>query len=545
MKIYKIVILLFFFLGMIYSCGLREKNLKSQSTSHKAVGFELVKDFVFPNYSGFDVARIRVKKTDSLFYIIPIIQSASDSLIVYDFNKQNIAINIPIPERKRIYDIYFHNQDSIFILFQPERNLHDNTLFLIDNKGRVENNYKLNGANIISSYNPDYNEKTVRYIRFYSELCYENNSLFFHTKKLKDGNTFIGDKKSDRKPFTGIGSLNAETQTFEYFEELIYPNINKDIYYPDGYEHPFITLTGNEYELLVSFRYTPRILRYNYKDRTIKEYAELKSFFIDTIKASKTVPESRYVNNRFSYLETIYDSKHKRFFRTLGFPQYLNKRSLLAADSAFNVLWEGLMPDNTGFVAALSDSTFLFYNRNESKKTSDFVLSEYRISESALRTEGMLEYIESQPFDTGVKSIEKYIEEKLQLHDSATAVVIIPTTNCEAVSYRLLNFYSVNYSLLSQKPIYYIFSGAQTAESSKMLHDLFLNKKVPNIYFDDTDEYYRYCKPGQLNKPRLILFQGGTQVQDISYDALNVYNFEPELLLFLKQQGIISDYYKE
>jgi hypothetical protein len=545
MRKYKSLILVFFFLGMIHSCGLREKNLKSQSTSHKAVGFEFVKDYVLPNYSGFAAARIRVKKTDSLFCIIPITQSVSDSLMVYDFNKQRITIDIPIPERKRIYDIYFHNTDSIFILFQPDRNFHDNTLFLINNEGRIGNNYKLNGADIISSYNPDYNQNSVRYIRFYSELCYENNSLFFHTKKLKDGNTFIGEKKTGRKPFTGIGSLNTDNHTFEYFEELIYPNIHEDIYYPDGYGHPFITLTDNEYELLVSFRYTPKILRYNYKDRTIKDVPELKSFFIDTIKAFKTIPEGRYVNNRFSYLETIYDSKYKRFFRTLGFPQYLNKRSLLAADSAFNVLWEGLMPDNTGFVAALSDSTFLFYNGNKSKNTSDFVLSEYRIIDSAQRTEDMLEYVKSQSFDSGVEPIEKYIEEKLQFDDSATAVVIIPTSNCEAVSYRLLNFYAVNYKILSQKPIYYVMAGEQTTESNELLKKTSLSKKASNIYFDNTSEYYKYCKPAQLNKPRLILFDEDNLVQDITYDALNVYSFEPEILSFLKQHGIISGYYRE
>ncbi len=481
-----------------------------------------------------------------------------DSLIsIYDLQTKEQIGEIPIKKQGDVFGITYINKDSILLAYNPFHfnNFynHDSSLLMINYSGKIIKNFLYDEAYVTSTKNGLYYGESRENIkdsltflnRAYCVYEYENKKLFLTVVKFKMPE-YIGGKEYFEVELPFIGYEDLEKGKFVSFEDVKFPYLTENLYYPTGYSITDHALMHDGQNILISFKYTDLIYKYNYQTNELTKIKGFNTFFLDTIKASpkKTRRED---NNRFRYFKLKNDSKNKRLFRTFYFPKSLSKSSIIVADYDFNVLGEGILPKDCGdFFYSISKDTLIFLNIARTGNSQDSIyFSYYKMNFSDTGIVDLTNQLRNEftEYQNENVTIKNYIEKVTDISDTTYSVIIIPSGNsCAGCSYFTTKYFSKNYKVLSKNPNYLLISDPYSSQGKYLLNEYDLNINFKNIYFDSSSNYLQYHSNEMSHNPRLVFVENNKIVFDKVYDADAITDLQKEHGKFLQKHGFATDW---
>lgn len=148
----------------------------------------------------------------------------------YDIQNGTLIHTIPT-EEYRLSGFHYHNEDSIFIMYENPWLQFEEFLKLIDITGKVKHNYHFDHPYedpcIFDSYLP---EESIRIENPINGMQYKDNKILF-TFRSFNGAAIGTEKHTKQKtPILGVYDLASEKVTLS--ENYWYPNAGEGVYYP-------------------------------------------------------------------------------------------------------------------------------------------------------------------------------------------------------------------------------------------------------------------------------------------------------------------------
>ncbi len=231
------------------------------------------------------------------------------------------------------------------------------------------------------------------------------------------------------------------------------------------------------------------------------------------------------------YKQIFFNNNNNLYYRVLNLPEPVygkNKYAIIAADSNYNYIAEGIIPSGH------SSREFLFKN-------------EYTILwnvEKTFANEGKLYFsvyklniINGKIEDQTVKIVEnsnlqkcnltenrnkksgninEYLQEIASIKDSNFAVTIVPVNqSCPSCVEQAINAFSINKEACENSNIYLILSTNNPVQTKEKLKEtnIFISN---NVFIDEEEKYLNYHKFDIFN-PRLVIVKNSKIVLDTIY----------------------------
>lgn len=416
-------------------------------------------------------------------------------LIVYNLQQKKIIKSIELPSK--LYDIYCHNLDSIFVLVDPYHTNKDSIICLIDSNGSIIHYYPLDKPEILDT---NFNLKA-----YPNDLVFVAGKLYVSLKR--SFTKLVGDEffLSNKTPLVAFFNKNNNLEFIDLYD---YPYLSLENQFAPGFFKQNIQKFDNE-NILLSFSYTPEISKINCKTGKIQRFY-VKSYVLDTL------PLRQYLTmTQPFYHKIIVSNESDLIFRRIVYSVGKGKIGYLYFNKDFERIGEFVTPEKTLFAFAKNEKLYFFDVNNKEHKV---YLSSFSYKFEALEKEIWLEKNELLQLkqeiiaECQVQTDENtslscnllpYLEK--QINDSSYSVVIVPIqfacTGC--IDYSLMQ-YSVNQDYYSDKKVYLIGVGEGGENVKSKLSEASIDIQNKYIIIDSTADYFNYQK-GYTNIQYLIV----------------------------------------
>jgi len=469
------------------------------------------------------------KINDTLFYAA--LSSDLDTLFVFNFETyqvKTIALNKTPPYS--IDHIYYHNHDSIFIIYKRVfiYNHTDNQfdLILINSEGDVVNTYSLNQMPYIYKGNIDYmieyafqdikenriiNGNLLIPLGIYSPPVYDTNFIKFNPKLLCSYN--LANKS--------LKMLNVKFPT---------QDIGKN-FHPDC-DHSFIKICYDKnHNLIVFFPYSNHLYRYDFDLDTMFLIQCVYDNTFQNIDFASRKKDEYYMDIRFSNPEW-YDREncYIRRLSILNYKNYVNTLIIEVMDSNFNHI--AYMFDNKNYKTPFySNNKLLAFNKHND-------LPYLVTPKKTLKTISWQEYEENhftQKFLSSKRkiSIIQYLKKK-HIPKNALVVVINLRYPCGSCLKYLMSEMKNNLEAYKKNKIYYIlYDNNPTSNFAESIiknyglpkDNIIIDKNLLNNVYEEYEIDYHY---------RLIEYGNSIKVEKYTFEEF-VPIFEKKVEERLKQ----------
>ncbi len=272
-------------------------------------------------------------------------ESYTNNLVIFDLLKGGgRTINFDKTGYKSFLNFHYHNPDSIFLLYSDSENesYHDSLIFLCNNLGDVLKCYSLKEAPVFlhTKKTLKENEQVYLFFNWDSPITYNNNNLFLHFIPQA---SYLGDTVFQNSQIAGY--IDVVENKFHSIN-LKYPEINFGKEFYNVYDSYFFSNIAHDGDIIYAFKYSPTIIKYNYKTGKSNRF-QIKSSVFDTIYSAKKINEiasGHDFNSPYpKYYKLQYDKFRNLYYRFVLLPeQYGNKNFMvIVADTSFNVVAEG------------------------------------------------------------------------------------------------------------------------------------------------------------------------------------------------------------
>ena len=528
-------ILIFVILLFITSCTQKQLSI---------VVFEHVKDYELDlTKQGKNIPYIvQIRELDTatilhVYYNYP-------EIVSYDLKTEKIIekIDINFFENQQLLSFKYHNKDSIFLFFNAAENSgynHDSTILMINNKGDINKSYSFEGAPVWCSENPRYPRDSVAYAsQLFRILSFYKGKIFVPLKKYTRQGT--GDSLFFVNTFPLGGHIDIKQDTFISHHLFEIPFYKIGNYYPKAIGIQMIEISNNG-NILYYFTHTDVILEYNLKNKTVISH-RAKSFFVDSI-SPKNKPTENYSDGYYSFMR--YNPYRKQYVRTVILPtpehasnyqKNVPKFSLMLLDTNFNVLAEGIYPENVGARNFMKDGV-LSYNRKATMENNDgkIIFSLYKLNVTESTDAELLKQMNETPDDmpkaTGILSYLKTVHNFKQ--SSKSAVILVPIDrSCLSCMNYVCKYYADSLSFFQDNNIFLILSANNPERINLLRKETGIQDNSENLFIDDKNEYLKYIE--LYTNPKLIFIENNKIVLDSVYNPTALYFLDEDIKTFIK-----------
>ncbi len=542
----KTSIVLLTFALLLSNCGVKNKrvyfNFNKNSVPIKIVEFTPVDSFYVKAHP--KTIKGQIIETDSGL-VIP-----SFSWLGTKFYFDNISTGSTLADSfgfklKEVNECVFINKDSILMLFEPyeQGGLHDSIVLLGNSSGEIQKVFSVKSNTVYSHATPKmYNNDNAvsRTPNFYGN-SYQDKKLFIHF--INETGT-LGNSFGEGLPI--IGYIDLSAGDFVPLN-ISYPDIEYEKTFFNETEKQFISDFAHDGDLLCGFKYTPTMLKYNIDTKDVKRIG-LKSSLIDTIYPSiveKDVPKGYDTDMPYpKYYSFKYDKYRNYYYRFIMYPKEFNNGNgcyaLMVADTNFNVVAEGFLPNFQGGVIIAKDYVLAY---GKSNKPGSFLLVAYKMSFRDGTNQELIGKLNSNK--------EKRQKSKGTLADYATEQGKITAKNYTStfITYEqvcgntfdfYMSAYKQNNKYFKQYDVYLFIQTRYPETVRKALAEKYglpLNEN-PNIFIDSTFNYSTYTNYALEDLARNIKVRKNKIVTDTVFDLddAGVVGFQEFLINSGKEQ---------
>lgn len=501
-------ILYFTFIILIYSCSIisPKQDVKyfefSEQKDIQIIEYELLIDTLNLDINDRHYIKTEIVKNDTSFLIIKA-EAYTNNIYIFDpINNTEKKINFDTIgyNYQGLADFGYINKDSIFISYfdAEDYGFHDKLFFLCNNEGAVLKHYSLKDAPVLTRENPDtYVGET--YLFYFSNrnepFAFKDNKLFlFFSKSRIPGDTSYSD-------LPNAGYIDTKENKFYpiYFD---FPDIELGKQYfhnDDGY---FFLTFAHDGDLLFGFKYTPTIIKYNYKTGKSSK-VQIKSSVFDTIYpflSKEEIPKGHDFSMPYpKYYRLRYDKYRNLYYRFVLLPnQYGNREYLIiAADTTFNTIAEGFPYEKGQYDFNITDKYLFFkdnkcYNMKFRDGTNTELINQIKLKDTKQKTVN--------------KELTHYVKYFWDIKEKDyTAVFMWQSAGCEGTLNFYLGMFQTNEQYYDKYNVYLFL----ISDNTLILKDILENYKISpennsNILIDSTFEYGTYNDFEVHSLPRII-----------------------------------------
>lgn len=422
----------------------------------------------------------------------------TNNIIVFDLindTAKTISFKVKYPYP---IDFGYINQDSIFLIYssaEDYRGYHDSLIYLGNSKGEIIKCYTLKDAPVLTKENPQElsrDKENFLTNNVYEPLTYKDNKLFLHFDAQAN---VLGDSVVSKNLIAGY--IDTKENKF-YPINITYPDIEFGKNFFNASDKAFFSTFAHDGDLLYAFKYTPTIIKYNYKTGKSQE-VQIKSRVFDTIYPSlseKDVPKGLDFELPYpKYYTLLYDKYRHLYYRFVLLPREYGKLSfyVIVADTNFNVIAEGF---------PFSEHQHNFYS------TDKYFI--YGQTYEMIFKDGNNQMLISQIKDKNLnrkrinKSLTHYMKSYAKAKDY-TAVIMWQKGSCDKTMNFMLGFFQANETKFERDKVFLVIVGEDVVKIRNELknHNL-LSVNHTNIFIDSTLEYGAYNNYEVHSLPRII-----------------------------------------
>ncbi len=413
-------------------------------------------------------------------------------------------------------DFGYINSDSIFVIYSPtmDSGFHDSLIFLCNNTGEVIKKYSLQSKQLDNRHSRK-TDSNVVYLNDnrYEPITFRDNKLFLH---FNSTSTVLGDLQDTSSMIAGY--IDMKENKF-YPINIEYPDIIFGNTFFSTSDKRFFSTFAHDGDLLYAFKYTPTIIKYNYKTgKSCK--VKIKSTIFDTIypaSTKKEVPKMTDFNLPYpKYMSLQYDKYRKLYYRFVILPKKYGEYTLsvIVADTNFNVLAEGF-PIRENQARFLITEKYLIsgdycYNMKFKSGTNIDLIN--IIKEREINKEQVNKI--NKPLTHYTKKVGK-IKEK-----NFTAILMIENESCESTINFFLKLFQVNKINYEKYGVYlFVITNQSYYLSEKLEYYNLLPENNSNIIIDSISRYKFYKDSKVHSLPRIIKLRNNQIITDTIISA--------------------------
>lgn len=525
--------LLFLFILLLYSCGVNKKGnfdnisyykLEKNEKRISIVKLDSIGCLGLKKYDKLRILKVEYNKEKSeiIRYTNPV---QTNILLRRRFSSEGKLLQIdtffvPIIEEKIPTNLYFVNEDSVFCIYSGYHDdnqdyVTDSSFVLSDSKGKIKKVYKLFGSALSATYNSKYIQSDLSadiMCNLYEPFCFKDNKLFVF---FSPNGSVLGEMQQENISLAGY--IDLKTEKFHSLE-VYYPDINFGYDYYHYMIKDFFVTFSHDGDLLFSFRYTPTMLKCNYKTGVV-ETIKVNGSVVDTVFPSKTINDVPTVIFPMPYPDnwTInYDKFRHVYYRTTLLPpvDYDNVSILTVLDTNFNIIAEGYTKFVIG-IYALKDKLLIgnkFYDISFSDGTNLNLISEI----NKKRKENLKI---NKPLSFYLKK-----NHNIKVKDN-TITFLWKDGMCGGISDMVIDFYIKNNKYLSDNNKYLV-----VITQNKDFIQYLKKQNVHDIVIDSLNEIDKYKNaPKKDIMPRVIVYNKNKIVVDSLFEITSekdAYNYQ-------------------
>ncbi len=514
MKLIKIISYLFFFITFLFSCSVINKKEEKQyfefneeKQDIKIIEYEILDDSLDYQKTG-KVMKTEYIFNDSLFLIIEG-ENFTNNLIVKDIlNASEKKNNFDKTNYEWFTDFGYINSDSIFLIYYDTEDYgyHDSLIFLCNSEGKIIKSYTLKDAPVLcrDNSNAHIGETTVRiFPNRYEPLTYKDNKLFLHFARRG----LLGDTTYLDLPIAGY----VDTKENKFYPiNIEYPDIEFGKQFFHSADNYYFSTFAHDGDLLYAFKYTPTIIKYNYKTGKSVE-VQIKSKVFDTIYpflSEEEVPKGHDFSMPYpKYFKLQYDKYRNLYYRFVLLPsEYGKEYIVIVADTSFNVIAEGFAFSKGQYEFFYTDDYFFenkkCYKMNFKDGTNTELISEIKLKNRR-----------PQKVD---KPLNHYVKNYANIKEkNYTAVFMWQSASCENTTNFFLTLFQTNQENYQKYNVYLFIIADKTQFLNEVLDTYNLSpKNHSNIIIDSTFEYGAYNNFEVHSLPRIIKVRENSIIAD-------------------------------
>ncbi len=442
----------------------------------------------------------------------------------------------------------YFSRDSILILNNAsyKDNFHDSTFFWANDKGEVWKYLSLKDLPVKSIENPEYinNDLAAGWVTSFSSPVLIGDKLVIHLwRNMKFfGDPFFGNDL----PIVGIMNLKTGENTSP---PIVYPDFEIGKTFLGRYNGVFFTTqTDSKNAFLVSFKHTPKILKYNIDGGRIDTFA-LKSSVFDTIFSfpdEKSIPKGYDTNMPHpTYYALQYNPHTKQYFRLIRNPKgYKNDEfSVQIADSNLNLIAEGFMPEPKLGTVYFSDDYII--QTVKATDTSYVRIEFYKMTFRPGTNQELITAIKTKQTKGKPQvpqTVTKYIKENVKPNaENYTVVFQITGFTCGGVTEFLLDFFSQSNAKFKENEVLLVLDTQDPKTIRERLTANNLQQETnPNIIIDSLSTYSNTLPANDVHEmPRIVVVRKNKVVTDTVFslsDEENTGEFQKFIINSGKEQ---------
>lgn len=371
-------------------------------------------------------------------------------------------------------------------------------------------------------------EQVYLFFNWDSPITYNNNNLFLN---FIPPASYLGDTVFENSQIAGY--INIKENKFHPIN-LKYPEINFGKEFYNVYDSYFFSNIAHDGDIIYAFKYSPTIIKYNYKTGKSNRF-QIKSSVFDTIYSAKKINEiasGHDFNSPYpKYYKLQYDKFRNLYYRFVLLPeQYGNKNFMvIVADTSFNVVAEGFTYKEKQHEFMFTDDYFFDGNDCYKMKFREGTNQELI---SVLKRKSITKTQIKKPLTHYMKNFANIEVENY------TAIFMLSNETCEYTKDFFFNLYKTNIEEYEKYDIYFFIITDDFKILSKELNHYNLSTvHYENIIIDSTYQYGAYNNYEGHSLPRFIKVRKNKIVTDTIFTnedgGIGVQNF---IINSLKEQ---------
>ncbi len=486
----------------------KQKNINNYKFQKKEIkvnynSFKFL-DSVIVYRTDTSISKIRYFDNFLILYI-------KDSLIFFDIHNKNLYRKVSLPYKGELNDFYYHNKDSIFLLYLTSKytGYQDSILQMIDLNGNLKKVYSFENTPVYCSYNNVLQDTAIIvYNMLTTDLVMIKNKIYLGLGRYQN---YLGDKKLAQKPI--LGYMDIQKDTF-FTKNINYPELNygKDFY---PLMMSFFSFTPYKDNLYISFQYTDKTLIYNSKTKKI-DTLEFESAIIDSILPVNDIKKIPKDYSYFSFYGIHFNYLSNSFFRylLLPFDKYgIGNYYLEEFDTLGKLISIIKIPKKDESLLFINGDTLYTTIAQELNK-GNLIINKYLIT---YKIKSNLQIISD--LDTGTTNsynFQKYLKNKIKAKNYAVTIIWYDMM-CENISDFIIKNYQLNANKYISSNIYLMII---TEDTNSFKKEFFLNYNFNEkniIIFENYKDIVKFIEYDNI--PRVLVVENNKILTDTIFDV--------------------------
>ncbi len=561
-KLIYITILSFF---VINSCSVfnsqKQKyfEFSKEIKNIKIVEFDIIEKITLNNDT---MSNMQIVEDDSSMFFIALKRGTNKVLKYNLLNKEKKVIDFSKTIKNKFSNYYdyqspsnlrYINKDSIFLLYSRHYNgNHDSIFLLCDENKEIKNIYSLNATyvqNLANPQNANSDDAVIWMPNIFHNPVFWKDKLFIHFVSNAD---YLGDEIYRNLPIAGyIDTRNNQFRSIN----INYPAVEYEkTFYADFNKYFFSTL-ANDNSILYGFKYTPELIKYNFKTKH-KQNVSIKSTIYDTVyvaKSEKGIVKGLEYDMPFpNYFALQYDQYRKYYYRFVSMPKHYGKANytLVVADTNFNVVAEGFPPLKKSPLFFITKNHLITFDAFNQKDNQNGIFNLY-VCDMKFRDGTNQELINKIKNNRSKKRKNKkplsdYLKNYGKIKSANyIATIISQDATCENTLDFVLSHYQKNIEKYSQYDVYLFIETSNSKQLKNMLTEKYnlSPEKYSNIIIDTASQYSQHVDYKLSSLPRIIKIRKDKIVADtiFSTDDIGIFEMQNFLINSGKEQKKIKE----